>query len=339
MNFPLIFFFIASHVSASLILFDTLVRQLPMLLIRLPDPEFESKFDLMRTAYYEHGNFCNDRIQQFIQEVSVNCPGSCFVNDQLAIISLIPSVRVTSAFAAAKANISPYLEIITNDRKLAPRSANSAACPCQHFENRFALNIEDWKESSNFVNCEYLPVTVKPQSLVKDAVASYKAFDRIPFLNPFHLFHRSIRVNYKDEMIGEILVKRSQFYADFFRELIESSGLFIVNEHGFISIAPGIPSQEDLDTYEAFGFYLAKAFQNGHAFGYQFSPVITEMLKFGKLQSITESKSASANHLEFKFFESIDHVQLLMLALGFSRACPAHLLAKYKIDLNFAFTH
>lgn len=226
-----------------------------------------------------------------------------------------------------------------------------------------------------------LPVNVSRSSIVTDAVASYRAFDRIPYMAPYKLFHRNILVNF----IGEIGLDAGgllrEFFSVFFRQIIESSGLFTLNSHGYVVISPGRTSLEDLAAYEAFGFYLAKSFQNNNSIGCHFSTLITQMIKFGEiffdnliefetwdphfassLRALATMPDEDLRDYNFRdinpkfpsivlksslvplfsaakvqnFINSNFRAQLLMICLGFARACPVHLLAKSNIDLNSA---
>ena len=309
--------------------------------------------NLMLQYYVSHDLSSVTSIENFLRWYMVNFPGSSYVLSSR-----------------------PEREMTDEELRIILAQANPIS-------NRIPRDLDEWKRSltddNNYIK---LPINIKRSSIITDSVQAYKDLDRIPYIIPRHLFNRNIKVTYIDEAGDDYGGLRNEFFTLFFNEIIRNSGLFAFNSEGFMVLTPERTSQEDLDTYEAFGFYLAKAFQNNALVGCHFADIIVEMIKFGQLKfnSLTsleswDSQLASSlkiienlpsNELKYYDFNDLDpgypsytvtslnvsiftiikfrneivhnfQVQLLMITLGFVRACPGHLLSKSNVNLAEAF--
>lgn len=305
-------------------------------------------------SFYSDGDYSESSINSFVQILTAIYPGFSF-----------------RSFSRNNLTEEEIMNIL----------GNSARVGVEELDTRMPRGLDDWKLSINRPSAK-LPIKVKRSSIISDAVQAYKDLDRIPFIIPRHLFNRNIKVTFIDEAGEDYGGLRNEFFSLFFRNIIENSGLFAVNSEGYVIVAKERASVEDLDMYEAFGFYLAKAFQNNVPIGYHLAQLIAELIKFGKFKiknlDLLESwdyqlnsslrslsymssdelsdynfkdinpryASLAVNPMNVKMFtvakfrnEIISNyqAQLLMIVVGFVRACPGHLLATSDIDLAEAF--
>ena len=358
-------FLICVYASATpFAIFNTHNQEIPIILFRYPEgiDADANIFSQVLTDYNEAGNYSRRDLEGLLNRLMIRFPGSSFIDDPRAMASFIPADQVESLLAAS-------IHLASNTSHEDP-------------DARHPRDLEDWKRFSTAPNVVSLPVKVRRSFIVEDAVLSYKELDHIPKLIPIHLFNRNIKVKFADEAGEDHGGLRNDFFTLFFLKAIENSGLFALNSEGYVIVAPGRTYLEDLDTYEAFGFYLAKAFQNNVPVGCQFAKIIIEMIKYGQLSfdsldllaswdpeltsglksfvnlsqadlfffnfkdinplypSIRVTRDNAALYNVIKMQNEINsnyRVQLVMIALGFSRACPSYLLAKSNIDLSAAF--
>ena len=332
-------------------LFLTHFHESPFIVLIYPNESLSTQVAHMLQEYENAGDFSRPAIDGFLERFRVRFPGSWY--DRNVIISQRSSDTITISSVCSNPFISSELD--------------------SYLPN----NLNQWND---FITSRTLPINVRRSFIVEDAVKAYKDLDHIT--NPNHLFNRNIKVTFVDEAGVDQGGLRNEFFSIFFREVIENSGLFALNSEGYIIVATGRTFLKDFDIYEAFGFYLAKAFQNKIPVGCQFADIIIDMIKYGAisftnldlLQSWDPKLASGLRSLEglsstdlssFNFddldsdFPSIqltrDNVrifnmiqfqneinskfrnQLVMIVLGFTRACPAHLLAKSNVNLSAAF--
>lgn len=359
--FIFIFIFLMKLASSASVLLNTFLPEMPIVLINFPN--IGSTLEIHQTVdeFYSVGNYTRQALDDFLHRFLTRFHGSSIFTDINAIFNHIPPQVIVSAFTG---------------------SANMGSNGVGEFESRHPRDIEDWKRSATVSSPNTLPVKVRRSSIISDAVQSYKDFDRIPYTMYLHLFNRNLEVTFVDEAGQDLGGLRNEFFTVFFHEIIESSGLFTLNSEGYLIIAPDRTFPEDLDVYEAFGFYLGKAFQNNIPVGCQFAKIIIQMIKYGRISfesldlleswdpELTSSlrlltkftsealssfnfndidpniPSIPLNNLNVGFYNALKmqkeinskfQVQLLMIVLGFARACPCHLLARYSVDLAAAF--
>jgi hypothetical protein len=187
-------------------------------------------------------------------------------------------------------------------------------------EKQSFSNILDWMSSIGKFSSDKIPITINSQeTIIKDAVSSFKAIDSIPNTAPYHLFQQNLLVHFnKDPSCINSDLKRNYFFMEFSKKVLQTDRYFTRNAQGFLLITENqYLYDEDLDFYEAFGFFLAKAFQNNisPAFGLRLHPRIVKSIQTGKTDGIP------------KYMRT----QIIMLTLGFVRACPAHILEKHPL--------
>jgi hypothetical protein len=193
-------------------------------------------------------------------------------------------------------------------------------------EKRIFTSAVDWVSSSYKCKSYTLPISINSrETFVEDAVRSYKALDRIPFTAPYHLFHRNLLVHFNErpESVG-VVENRNLFFQMFFDEALRTNRYFTRNQQGALVISKSDRLyEEDLDFYEAFGFFLAKGFQNASInTKLNIHPQIITAIQIGKTIGIPSKW----------------RVQVTMMTLGFVRACPAYILENISsIVLRTAF--
>lgn len=266
---------------------DTHFKELPIIGVHVPSRAIESNFLGMMVDYHNLPVFSPDVLDHFMKSASISCPGVVFITDQAALLSIVPIKRVVAAFHIANVTddtvFAEYFSFHFGPNGSRDHIHSGHVCYSKMFENRTIYTIADWKESLNVVLCTSLPVSVNRRSIIPTAVESFMALDKQPFFAPHQLFHRNLEVKFVGEEGLDQGGLRNEFFSLFFQEIIENSGLFTLNSQGYVVISSNRTSLEDLDTYEAFGFYLAKAFQNNIPIGCQFSELLVDMIRSGKL--------------------------------------------------------
>jgi hypothetical protein len=330
--------------------------EIPIIIFQIPGNYDIEEVNLILSYFTAIGDFSIDSISHLLHRFMLNYPGSFFH------LASRPPNNLTE-------------QELRNFYEDTIRAAYTEFC------TRIPRDLDDWKRSINITN-EKLPIRIGRSSIISDAVEAYKNIDRIPFIIPRHLFNINIKVTFIGEDGVDYGGPRNEFFSLFFRSIIQNSGLFALNSEGYVTISPDRTSIEDLDTYEAFGFYLAKAFQNNFSIGCHFAQIIVELIKFGKLQfnsldlleswdsqlnSILKSmEMLSSDELRNYNFNDINpehpslvvtpfnvknftiekfryeiisnfQIQLLMITLGFVRACPGHVITKSDLNLAEAF--
>ena len=365
LNFFVLLFCILNCVSASAYLvFSTKYLQQPIILLKFPISNDPNQVARLVGEYKAARDFSEPAILNTLRRFLERFPGSSYVVDIGAIMEA--SCNNIRGYIISELN-----ELHANNEDII-RDADS----------RHPRDIQDWRIFYTFPNTTTLPINVRRSFIVEDSVKAYKDLDHIPDLIPNHLFNRNIKVTFVDEAGVDEGGLRNEFFSIFFREVIENSGLFALNSEGYVIVATGRTYLKDFDIYEAFGFYLGKAFQNRIPVGCQFADIIIEMIKYGQvsltdldlLQSWDPELASSLRSLEnlsssdlssfnfndlgsdfpsiivdrenlsfYKLFKmrneiySKFRIQLVMIALGFARACPGNLLARSNFNLSAAF--
>lgn len=256
--FP-IFLFLKYISATAYQLFETENLEIPVILLKFPDVTSALQAGSLLRDYKVAVNFSKSAIEDVLRRCLERYPGSSYVVD-------IPTIIQNSC-----ANVGNYIRSYIF--RLMTSSENGL--------DALILNdLNEWKLILTFPFIKFLPIEIRRFSILEDAVKAYKDLDRIPFIIPRNLFNRNIKVDFVDE-VGE---DQGGLRNEFFSEIIEKSGLFTLNSDGFVALTPGRTSPHDLDTYEAFGFYLAKAFQNDLPIGYHLAQIIADMIKFGQLK-------------------------------------------------------
>lgn len=365
-------FLFLSLVKSCAIFVTTPLPEFPVIAVELQSVQHIPLVHEIMGSFPEDTNVSRAVVQQAIQEVRRRIPSArlCTTPDEFLASPAISRLLASQNLLTARAVPVPVSVSVQQSDHL---------CRYERAELKPLQSFEEWRNVIKGRNCYHLPVKVfSRESIIHDAVKSYKDFDSIPFLVYHHLYYRNIQVEMETgiDMGGP----RNEFFTVFFQELIENSPYFYKNPEGNVVLTPGLTSSYDLDVYEAFGFYLAKALQNGVPVEAQFSEVILDMIQLGKLvftdiklmeswdaevaQSLRMLSQLSDSDLRFcnftdicstypsiscsranvKIFNALKmayslkdfKIQLVMISLGFIRACPPHIASKL-INLNSHF--
>lgn len=316
-------------------LVQTGLVEVPQIAVVFENMSDSEKIVKLIAEYEGSGVYTRDSLKAFAKKLDEVVPGGDLKADPNELKKMFPKELLYPLYTAGPNAGYKNVNVPSNRRKVvidieSDKTPCSSGCECSRDEARTLTNIADWKQSVNLVKCKTIPVNVDRNTIVRDAVRAYKAID------PSHIFHRNIKVTFEGEEPLDSSVTRVDFFVTFFREIIQYHGLFQVNSKGFNIIAPGRPNAKDLDFYEAFGFYLAKLYQNNLTIGQRLSLVIFDFIRTGQiskdLQRLqTWEPNVSSYDSAIQLLKPFQ-VQLMMIALGFSRACPPNLLFNHRTD-------
>lgn len=214
-------------------------------------------------------------------------------------------------------------------------------------------SVHEWKEIIYNQKDRFIEISVRRSNIVQDAVKAYKELHSTPGTIPRHLMLRRLVVRFENEPGNQM----REFLVLFTAEIIEKYKLFSYNPQGFLVLnSEEVDLTEDvLDMYEAFGFFSAKAFQIDLSIGKcnSYPLIFIKMLKQGHLKNLKVGDFDSYDkkfiaHLRSSTPEAQLHdkiknhyrtkmqVQLIMITLGFVRACPGGLIARDLFNSSFA---
>lgn len=312
-------------------------------------------------------------LREYPQEILVNYP---IVEECLE--------RVLTAFPTTRVQSRGVLDIVVSYNGILYPNGQ-VVCRCEMEELQPIKTFSDWKRAVKRPSCNSLPVEISRDSIIFGAVESFKKFKDVTKPGSFQLHYRNIEV--KLEAGYDNGGPRAEFLSLFFNEIIYNSPYFSINPHGYVVLAPGKTSLNDLSVYEAFGFYLAKAVQNEVPINAKLSKIITEIIRLGKLhlydpniikswdlefgnslKALEQYDDEALSQFDFKdifdfflphpctqsnlkaflnykmlnFLQNFNS-QLIMIGLGFIRACPpkvafeivdlnAHVLGEFKLS-------